>query len=213
MNEKRWNQNFEDIRNYLEIHHCKLDEIPKDVRTSTGTLMRVWIYEMQKTCLGYQSQKYTLSDEKLEKLRSIGLDELVSMTEQNWLMHLTEVQKFYEEHQTFVIPADFLSSDGTMLRAWVQKQRNDYQNGKMKSERFQKIQELGLTEMLESSFDSCYHYALEFYEKNHHLYVPYNFVCEDGFKLGIWIRELRYKYHKNWLSQKKIDKLNAIGMI
>ena len=62
-------------------------------------------------------------------------------------------------------------------------------------------------------FKVGYYHAELFYQENEHLFIPSTFVCEDGFRLGVWIYNQRYKFEKNQLLPEEIEKLNQIEMI
>ena len=104
MDVNRWNQNFEEIQRYLAENNCKLEDIPREVRASNGTVMRIWIGEMRKAYQDCASSNFHLNHEQKEKLRSIGMDEWINLPEQEWLTHLMEVKAFYEEHHHFKLP-------------------------------------------------------------------------------------------------------------
>lgn len=210
----RWNQNFQEIQRYLEENHCTLAEIPKDVRAATGTVMRVWIGEMRKAYQNLASTNFHLNDEQKEKLRSIGMEEWINLPEREWLSHLMDVKAFYEEHHHFKLPTD-MQSGNTNLYTWVVHQRVCFRNNMMSAERIQKIQEHGLMDMIsfrDTPFESGFYHAKMFYEQNHHLQVPEDFECEDGYPLGNWICKMQHRFLESRLSQTCIRKLNRIGM-
>ena len=53
---------------------------------------------------------------------------------------------------------------------------------------------------------------LYFKEKNN-LFVPFNYINENGFKLGQWLNNQRSFFKANKLSKERIDRLNTLGMI
>ncbi len=210
----RWNQNFEEIQRYLAENNCKLEDVPKNVRASNGTVMRVWIAEMRKAYRELESTHFHLNDEQKEKLRSIGMEEWINRSKHEWLSRLSDVKAFYEEHHHFSVPTDVMSGK-IVLYNWIIKQRSDFKKGIMTKEHIQKIQEYGLMEIVafrSTPFENGFHHAKMFYEKYHHLQVPEDFECEDGYQLGNWITKMRYRFFENRLSQRIIRKLNKIGM-
>lgn len=66
------------------------------------------------------------------------------------------------------------------------------------------------------TWDQQFEEAKMYYEKNADLRVPYNYVTESGFNLGVWITNLRSAYAGYsgvGINQSRIDQLNSIGMI
>ncbi len=66
------------------------------------------------------------------------------------------------------------------------------------------------------TWDQQFAEAKKYYEKNANLRVPYNYVTESGFNLGIWITNIRSAYagHSGvGINQERINQLESIGMI
>ena len=66
------------------------------------------------------------------------------------------------------------------------------------------------------TWDQQFEEAKMYYEKNADLRVPYNYVTESGFNLGVWITNLRSAYAGYsgvGINQSRIIQLNSIGMI
>lgn len=58
-----------------------------------------------------------------------------------------------------------------------------------------------------------YKHAEQYSKENSNLFVPYNYISEDGYKLGLWLNNQRAQYVANQLLQERIEKLNSIGMV
>ena len=68
----------------------------------------------------------------------------------------------------------------------------------------------------EDRWNRNYSYAKDYYIKHGDLNVPYNYVTEDGFKLGTFISNQRTGYNGTGTSKfsfERIEKLENIGMI
>lgn len=57
-----------------------------------------------------------------------------------------------------------------------------------------------------------YEYAKEYYKENGNLEVVSTYICEDGTKLGSWIRTQRVSYKNNDLTSKRLNLLEDIDM-
>lgn len=74
----------------------------------------------------------------------------------------------------------------------------------------------GVTMKFNERWDRNYLYAKEYYMKYGNLNVPWNYVLEDGFKLGSFISNQRTAYNGTGTSKfsiERIEKLENIGMI
>lgn len=65
-------------------------------------------------------------------------------------------------------------------------------------------------------WNTGYKHAQEFYKLNGNLFVPYSYVCPDGYKLGQWIRSQRSARKGNSYAQitpERVEMLDKVGMI
>lgn len=58
-----------------------------------------------------------------------------------------------------------------------------------------------------------YEYAKQYYLKHNNLEIPATYICEDGTKLGSWIRTQRVSFKNNDLTEERLKLLNNINMI
>lgn len=109
------------------------------------------------------------------------------------------------------ISTDYLCSDGILLVKWTRRQRKKYHERTLKKKYLNALEETGFMEILETNEERGLSHAMQYYKKFHNLGVPCAYVCEDGYRLGIWIRIMRE--HKHKLPKKTQNQLNKIGMI
>ncbi len=72
-----------------------------------------------------------------------------------------------------------------------------------------------LNDTLSASWECMYEVAKEYYDAHGNLEVEKRFVTKEGYSLGAWLNTQRLVYSgksRGNLSQKQIEKLNAIGM-
>lgn len=62
------------------------------------------------------------------------------------------------------------------------------------------------------TFNNWYTLALIYYKENGNLLVPRNYITPTGQKLGYWIANQRKAYHKGYLTNEQIKKLESINM-
>ena len=73
--------------------------------------------------------------------------------------------------------------------------------------------------MSTSKWKAYYHEAKRYYEQYRHLLVPLDYTCDNGLRLGLWIRNQRSIYKRNtpgytgFLTEREIYMLEEIGMV
>ena len=133
------------------------------------------------------------------------------MLSEKWMAICDELKQFYEKNHTYIVSKDYTCADGTLLRNWVSQQRKKYHDGKLSEEEISYCKSKEIENFLLTRFELGLQYAREYYIKFGNLCVPTQYICEDGFRLGNWILNLRQT--KNKLPEWKIKQLNEIGMV
>lgn len=101
---------------------------------------------------------------------------------------------------------------------WLTKERAKYFNkgsGKRNEEHIIKLEEIGVIwDIKEYKWMINYNLLKEYYNINQNSDVPYNYITQEGVKLGIWVSKQR-KYYKNKtnskFTQNRIDLLNELN--
>ncbi len=138
-------------------------------------------------------------------------------------------KEYYDKHGNLKISEAYYGK----LKKWIQEQYNDYIDGKLNSiqimylERidfhFKNIQkfpqkEINIfsnkyaEELNEKKWEEKYQLAKTYYEVYGDLLIPFDYEI-NGIKLGHWIYCQRQAYKNGKLSEERIAKLNAIGMV
>ncbi|CAB9524679.1 helicase [Seminavis robusta] len=195
-----WTAMFAKLQKFQEEKgHCR---VPK----ADGKL-GTWVSTQRKV---YNNGK--LNDERFQKLQELGFTWVVSASSdplrEGWLAMLATLQNFQEENGHCRVPRA-----AGKLGTWVNTQRNLYRNGKLNDERFQKLQELGLTWVVHDSSGSLGREWLamfanlqNFQEEHGHCRVPQH----DG-KLYSWVSTQRYYHNKGKLNEERFQKLQELG--
>lgn len=111
------------------------------------------------------------------------------------------------------VPPD-LVVDNIKISHWLHTQRDKYRNGKIGKEEIEKLEQSGIRwEINDSQWDKSYAHARDYFMKHRDLNVPQKFVCDGGFKLSVWLSNLRTKYRTGKLKSDRIEQLENIGMI
>lgn len=140
----------------------------------------------------------------------------------SWNRYYEAAVRYRDEHGHLNVPARYKTKDGIMLGAWIRNlrtyKRNGIQSRYLTDERIAALDGLGMVwSVSDHLWEENYADAEDFYCKNGHLNIPANYISPKGLKIGAWIRVQRDirlgKYAGPPLTEEKIERLNAIGMV
>lgn len=146
---------------------------------------------------------------------------LESSLSSTWDHYFAAATAYYAEHGNLKVPKRYADKDGLCLGLWVQRQRGA-RNGQggyaLTRGQVERLDSIGMIweNKTDAAWQSGFEHAQQYYQQNGHLNVENTYVCEDGYKLGTWIRRLRQQKNgsmKNTvLTDEREKQLEAIGM-
>ena len=164
-----------------------------------------------------------LTDSEIAQLTRLGV--LHRKSERSWETGCKHAAEYIMSTGNYDVPFEYCCADGFRLGVWVSYARNCLRNpGQRELSDSQRITFLSLGISLNKHEDSWltgFEHAEVFWHLHQHLNVPAKFVCEDGYRLGAWIKRqrnnFRYANEKPEITRKMIlqhsIKLNRIGML
>ena len=206
IHEKNWQEMYTALLEYQSIHGDL--NVPSKYVTENGKPLGRWL--IYQTVLHF---KGTLSREHEEKLESIGVIWRTNYVKWAFMYKLaTEYQK---KHGNLNIPQNYTTSDGETLGIWLQTQRNNYRDGKLKPERIKLLEDIGINWRLKQcySWEEMYCLAAEYYKTNGNLAIPRSYKAPNGANLGTWLSSQRQKYRQGKLEKEKALALENIGIV
>lgn len=180
--------------------------------------------------LVYQRRLYnnnTLSKDKLKKLQSIGLDfsvHFLPSNETDWEDRFSELETYYEKHQTFHIPVKDKDNQGLLL--WLRYQRKLFREEKLDKEKKNRLLALGYSFThtyrgvssrasskksikQDALWDAKFEQLKEYYEKYNTFLIP---KSNEKYKHLIpWIQYQKKRYKDNALDESKLTRLISLG--
>ena len=231
-----WEDYYELAKVYYEHNHNL--NIPLRFKTingyefdENGVGLGRWI-QIQRQIYNKKATNGSLSEEKVEKLKSIGMDMIYDYNVALWNKNYNLAKVYYEHYGNLEIPAKFkttngydLDENGIALGIWIQTQRTNFKNNSLSEERIKSLENIGMIWKIDKNpyWVRNYNLAKTYYEHYGNLEIPANFKTingyepdENGIVLGSWISEQRRKYReKNYkkISKEQIQRLEDIGMI
>lgn len=196
---------FELAKEYKEKHGNLL--VPSKYVTETGKSLGKWIVSQRQN---YDMGK--LSIDKIKKLESIGMVWKIIL---DWNEMYELAEEYYKKNGNLLIRRSYVAKNGERLGVWIATNRRYYAAKKLPKEKQEKLEAIGMVWKLKSvnDWNEKYKLARKYYMNHGNLLVPVKYVSETGISLGIWIALQRNIYKKGKLSQKRIAKLESIGMI
>lgn len=186
---------------------------------SDGIRVSKWINEQRNIYIGNRPGK-TLTDEQIKRLEAIGMD-WGNRNHQKWSAAWDEsyqdAKAYYEANGDLAIPNSYKGASGKSLARWIIRQRELRKNGKLPQEQEKLLDEIGMVWEVEDAWEIGFAHAEQYYKANGNLKVPFDYVCEDGYRLRSWLNNQRSNYlHPSayrFLLREQAVRLEAIGMV
>lgn len=209
-----WEKKYELAKKYYEEHGNL--RMPGDYVVE-GVWLERWLRQ-QKAKLMQRGEENSgeLTEERKEKLYSIGLRPGVSKAEISWREQYEEAVKFYLEHGNLSIPKRYLAGGGKNLGIWLQHQREGRRKGMLAGWQVTMLDGIGMVWEFSDAWENGYAHAEEYFKQMGDLKVPNAYVCPDGYRLGKWISNQRCAYRgimKKGLTAGQVERLLKIGMV
>jgi superfamily II DNA or RNA helicase len=193
----KWEEHFASLQAFIAAEgHAR---VPRDFETKDGYKLGTWVNKQR-------AKKDNLSADRIQRLDSVGFvwDPFYDLWEEGF----SALEAFVAKEGHARVPRDFKTKDGYKLGVWVNSQRA--RKVLLSADRIQRLDSVGFVwdsreKMWEEGFS-----ALEaFVAKEGHARVPNRFKTKDGYKLGTWVTNQRYRKAAMPLDRRK--RLEAIG--
>ena len=225
-NDRKWQTAYEAAVKY-HAAHGNLD-VPIEYIDEDGILLGKWVSRQR-----YAWQNPERSSARVTLERKALLDELGMNWEKtdSWQHRYELAVEYKKEHGSLAVPAQYRTEDGIWLGSWLSRQKQMLREGKkLSAERRAALKELFKGEkgrrlsapvppacsVREQNWLDNYQSARLYAEKKGSLLVPAGYVDENGFRLGVWISNLRAARKARpgsfQVTPEHIALLDAIGM-
>ena len=225
-NDRKWQTAYEAAVKY-HAAHGNLD-VPTEYIDEDGILLGKWVSRQR-----YAWQNPERSSARVTLERKALLDELGMNWEKtdSWQHRYELAVEYKREHGSLAVPAQYRTEDGIWLGSWLSRQKQMLREGKkLSAKRRAALKELFKGEkgrrlsapvppacsVREQNWLDNYQSARLYAEKKGSLLVPAGYVDENGFRLGVWISNLRAarkaRPESFQVTPEHIALLDAIGM-
>ena len=202
-NDRKWQAAYDAAARYYQAHGDL--NVPSEYIDPDGVLLGKWVSRQR-----YAWQNPDRSSARLTPERKALLDQLgmVWQKPDSW-QHRYELAAAYKAaHGSLELPAQYRTEEGIWLGSWLSRQKQLLQKGdkSLRGERVKALKELFRGELerrsgavrtrarcsvRERNWLNNYRHAKAYAKRRGDLLVPASYVDETGFRLGVWISNLR----------------------
>ncbi len=187
--EARWEEMYQALVEYRKEHgDCN---VPR--RYPAAPELSTWVGNQRH-------RKDRLSEDQISRLDELGF--CWEPYDAQWEIMYQALVDYRKEHGDCNVPQRKRG-----LGHWVNRQRSDYREGKLRKDKAAKLDEVGFVwDMLEAQWEEMYQELIIYKSQYGHCDVP-----QKSSKLGRWVNTQRQAYKRGALSTDKIGKLKKIG--
>lgn len=201
--EQAWERGYAAAREYRGEYGNLM--VPVRYREKNGFALGEWIVYNRQRFLGNN-----LSTDRVERLEALGMvwDTVQDLWEQSYCAAV----QYWLDHGTLEVPVKYTTPEGVALGvwlgSWLSRQKQLLQKGdqSLRGERVKALKELFRGELerrsgavrtrarcsvRERNWLNNYRHAKAYAKRRGDLLVPASYVDETGFRLGVWISNLR----------------------
>ena len=203
----KWLKAYGEVeRLYRENHHLNISPtyIFEGIRLNEWLKTQIEAY--------YGKRKRVLTAQQRELLEKIGIAHYSTVNDRKWHENYLAFCDYIKENSTTEIPTDYRTSNGVLLNRWVNAQRKKYKSDQLTDEQITLLEKIGFKWQIDI-FEQSFSHAEKYYNEHGDLNLRYDYITEDGFALGKWLKGLRQRKKDGRLSEYQIKKLDSIGMI
>ncbi|MBR1765147.1 MAG: Helicase associated domain protein [Ruminococcus sp.] len=190
--------------------HGDLD-VPQSYVDSSGFKLGAWIRNQR---FARKSNASSLTEDKIERLDMLGF-RWGDKSEKLWNDGFQALCSYYRQHNSFKVPANYISPSGVKLQSWIGTQRAKYKKGKLTDEQIKKLESIGFDLEGFASWEDRFALAKAYYDEHGDLDMPANYAV-NGVKLRSWLNKQKKKVTGDTPSKitpEQVEKLRSIGLL
>ena len=205
-----WDHYFAAASTYY-AEHGNL-KVPLRYKTPGGLSLGDWVQTQRQIRKGKRTFG-TLTQQQIERLDSIGMV-WETRSETAWAKGVEAARRYRQQYGDLQVPSAYKDADGFALGNWIRNTRSRFGSGGLKESQIRELDALGMVwNNIDAKWERCYAEAALYYEKHGSLNLALKYVSPSGIRLGAWVENQRVYYLKGELSDDKIRRLEAIGML
>ena len=213
LDEISWNKNFNVYKQYVEDGNPL--KVPSDL-IYNGVELGKWLTRIRRYhSSGIRSDYFT--PERESELEKLGI--IWDNVDYLWERNYQAAADYYSQHGDLNVPHGFVQN-GVKLYNWLADLRKLYKGangrrGTLTEEQIARLNAIGMRwyNKTELAWNTGYEHAKAYADEHGSADAPLNYVCDDGYKLGVWLSKCREKYAKGSLTDYQIKQLEDIKIV
>lgn len=227
-NDRKWMENYEAAKRYRETFGDL--EVPSNYITPEGLLLGKWIARQRYAWQNPENSSARVTEERKALLDKLGM---IWDKYDPWQERYQLALRYKEEHGDLDVPLNYKTESGIWLGSWLYRQRQYRRthdprlaeahrkelDALLKDEAPRARQELptrGKENLREKNWERNFQEASRYFEEHGDLLVASDYVCPSGFRLGVWMSNLRAALKTRpdsfQVTPEHVERLNRIGM-
>jgi superfamily II DNA or RNA helicase len=202
--EDLWNQGFDYLKNYIEVHGDS--RVSSRFITSDGYPLGSWVSHQRITKISA-----VITEEHIQKLESLPYWSWDPYTD-NWNRAFNYLNEYVLVYRDLKMSQGYQTSDGFSLGSWVTHQRQHKKKGTLGEDKIQKLESIpGWSwDPIEDQWNKSFQYLKEYVKSYGNSKVHQNYINSAGFKLGAWVNTQKVNNTKGKLREDRIQKLQSV---
>ena len=127
---------------------------------------------------------------------------------------------YYKTKGNLLVPRSYLTESGFFLGKWINNQRVNKKNGKLKEEQIIKLNNIEMQWKIKNNnltWNDAYDLLKSYYNKYGNIDICSSYITDEtytfkNYRLGLWLNNQRNHYKNNKLSKEQINKLNMLNI-
>lgn len=199
----RWAQGLGALEAFVAAHgHTRVSALH---RTADGFALGFWVSQRRQ-----DRRAHRLTADQIAALDTLGF--AWDPWGADFTRGLAAVEAFVAAHGHARIRTAHKTEDGFTLGAWANSRRHDRQAGRLPEDRIAELDALGFVwDMLAEDFARGLAGLAAFVAEHGHARLPADHETGDGFRLGLWVGNLRQSRKKGRVSGEQVTALDALG--
>ena len=208
-----WNKYFSAYRQYVEDGNPL--KVPGDL-IYKGVELGKWLTRIRRYhASGIRSDYFT--PERERELEKLGI--IWDSVDYLWERNFDAARAYFDEHGDLNVPHGWVQN-GVKLYNWLADLRKMYhgapgRRGTLSEEQIARLNVLGMRWQSKNdiAWENGFNHAKAYADKHGSADAPLSYVCDDSYKLGVWLSKCREKYAKGTLTDYQIKQLESINIV
>jgi hypothetical protein len=199
-----WNEAIKHFKDYIKEHENTL--VPARYKNNDEFPLGSWIKDKRT-----YKKEGMISQERIDQLDSLGMIWSIDEESFDTMIHRLVVYKKNNGHT--LVPQRYTNRDGTQLGRWVCNRRKEHIEGTLLPVHFVRLSSIGMIwDVLEHQFQEGFAELSKYLMRKGNIDVKQSYVCNSGFKLGMWIKSRKTDLRLERLSSERKKKLASLGL-